>query len=208
MPLNLNKRYVCPTCKRIWVGDWPDAAPTNGCPICSRQDVHGAELVGTDHTTVDAAPAEEVLYVADQGPRADFDAKLEALGVQPLDGLQRKRQQLYHDEGKQYAYLKTMYGPFGSYEDLRKRSLEGLRLRFLKPTPEDLTAHPLPEKSTESFVEAWCRAHPEYIAMADAAHLERQRFVLYALEEQEITEQIESRLREMSFVTSESRNTK
>jgi hypothetical protein len=146
-------------------------------------------------------PSEDERLVA----RDEFVAKLEALGIDNLEELHQRRRLLYAAEregGRDLAELKVMYGPFGAASDLKKRLAAALALRFLKPEAGDPAT---PEKSTEKMIEAWVENHPEYRAHIDKTIAERKLYLLAQLEEDEISQTIESRLREMSIVAAETR---
>ena len=116
-----------------------------------------------------------------------FSGELTALEdraeVSSLDGLHAERRALLTE----YATLRALHGPGGKWDARRKAMLEAMKIRARL----DMTARA--EKITESAVDAYGHADPQYIAFVDQGILDATRYVELETAISEIEERIRNR---------------
>lgn len=132
----------------------------------------------TDDTTL---PADEVRAIES---RAEVDS---------LGNLHHRRRQLLGA----YAPLKALYGPFGIFDDRRKRLVESLKVRARMALTVDGA------KTTEAAVDARAYADEQYEKFLDEALAAKVQYIHMENELSEITERISSREAELYFVGKE-----
>jgi hypothetical protein len=141
----------------------------------------GPYIAGLDPDPEPAAPALSADEVRAVEGRADVDA---------LGDLHQRRRQLLVT----LAPLKALHGPFGLFDDRRKRMLESLKVR----ARSDLSAS-RDKKPTEGEIDATAYADPQYEAFLDEAYQAKIDYLNQATELSEIEERIRSR--ELELVT-------
>lgn len=114
--------------------------------------------------------------------------------VDSLGDLQQRRRELLNI----LAPLKALYGPFGLFDDRRKRMLEAMKVKVRA----ELTSGD-GKKPTEAQIDAMAYADPQYERYLDDAYEAKIEYVRLANEEVEIAERIRSREIELLAYNSE-----
>ncbi len=115
--------------------------------------------------------------------------------VDGLGDLHARRRQLMLT----LAPLKALHGPFGLFDDRRKRLLESLKIRARSTLAE------AGAKATEGLVDATAYADPQYERFLDDAYQAKIDYLNAATELSEIEERIKSREIELLSYNAETR---
>jgi hypothetical protein len=138
--------------------------------------------------TYEPESREDATLPADEVRAIESRAEVDSLG-----NLQYRRRQIIDA----YAPLKALYGPFGLFDDRRKRLLESLKVRARMALAAD------GGKVTEGIVDATAYADPQYEKFLDDAYAAKVQYIRMENELSEIQERISSREAELYFVGKE-----